>query len=86
MGKNNTVFFGLKNLAIAFIKGYDTQGRPEYETPIKILNAVGFSPSPENSDSEFRADDKLAWSDSQTTGYSGDLEVAKFEDVILQRH
>jgi len=79
----NKVFFGLDKVHIAFIESTTEAGIPTYGTPIRIPGAVNFSPSPENEESTFWADNVKYYMSSQNNGYSGDLEMAKFPDAVI---
>ena len=82
-GDGNKVFYGLSNVHYALLKDDSMSGNPSFEAPIPILGAVGFSPSPDNADGSFFADNRNYFSASKNNGYAGDLEMAKFPDEFL---
>lgn len=73
--ETNKVVFGLENVTI-FPKAGDLQ----WDAPFPLLGAVNLSLSPSGSSSPFYADNKLFYNSVANTGWSGDLEMAKFPD------
>ncbi|WP_101723062.1 major tail protein [Eggerthella timonensis] len=74
---NNTVQFGLSEVAIAMKTGEAT-----YDTPIMIPGAVTLSADPEGSSEKFYADDCTYYSVVTNDGYTGELEVALVPDEV----
>ena len=78
----NTVRYGLKNVVYATIT-YDGS-TITYGTPASIPGAVALVLDPEGDITEFFADDKLYYADSNNNGYSGSLEFADVPDEFLE--
>ena len=76
----NKIQFGLKNVHYA-IWNEDSK---TYETPVAIPGAVNLSLDAEGELNKFYADDMAYYVTNSNTGYSGDLEVARIPDQMLQ--
>lgn len=74
----NKVQFGLKNVHYAVWDGSD------YGTPVAIPGAVNLTLEAEGDMQKFYADDIAYFTTNTNNGYSGDLEVARFPDQMLQ--
>ena len=81
MADSNKVKFGLKNVyyAVATISGSTVT----YGTPTAIKGAVNLSMDAQGDETNFYADDTKYYNVTNNTGYSGDLEVAKFPDSFF---
>lgn len=81
MADANKVKFGLKNVyyAVATISGSTVT----YATPVAIPGAVNLSLDAQGEETNFYADDTKYYNVTNNTGYSGDLEVAKFPDAFM---
>lgn len=74
----NKVLFGMKNIHVGTFteeNGVVTMGAPYHQK-----GAVGFSPEPNDNRNDFYADDIIYWSGYSGEAFSGDLEVAMFDD------
>lgn len=78
MSDSNKVKFGLKN--VHYAKATVTGSTVTYGTPVAIPGAVNLSMDPQGEETNFYADDTKYYNVTNNTGYSGDLEVAKFPE------
>ena len=76
----NKVQFGLKNVHYAVYN--DTEST--YETPVPVPGAVNLSLDAEGDLDKFYADDIAYFVTSANNGYTGDLEIARIPDQMLQ--
>lgn len=77
MADNNKVEFGISNLYIGTYT--DTNGTVTLGTPYHQKGAVSLSLEPEGDSNEFYADNMIYWSGFSDNGFSGSLEVARFD-------
>lgn len=75
--KENKVQFNLKN--VHYARKTDTG----YEKPVKVPGAVSLSLDPQGGVTPFYADGVVYYQSVANNGYSGDLEMARFPDVML---
>ena len=78
MSDSNKVKFGLKN--VHYAKATVTGSTVTYAIPVPIPGAVNLSMDPQGEETNFYADDTKYYNVTNNTGYSGDLEVAKFPE------
>lgn len=78
MADSNKVKFGLKN--VHYSKITISGGVYTYATPVAIPGAVNLSLDAQGEETNFYADDTKYYNVTNNTGYSGDLEVAKFPE------
>lgn len=78
--KENKVQFNLKNVHYAVLKPGET---PEWETPVHIPGAVTLTLDAQGSVTAFYADGIAYYQSVSNTGYSGDLEMARFPDQMM---
>lgn len=82
MADANKVKFGLKNVHYAVAS--EVGGVITYGTPVAIKGAVNLSLDAQGDETNFAADDNAKYYNvTNNTGYSGDLEVAKFPTSFL---
>lgn len=74
----NSVQFGLKNVHYAIM---DQKG--SYQTPVHVPGAVNLTLKEESTVSKYYADDMLYYVSNNGSGYSGDLEMARFTDQMM---
>lgn len=80
--KENKVQFNLCNVHYAVLKNEgDT---PEWETPVKVPGAVTLTLDPQGDVTPFYADGITYYQSVANNGYSGDLEMARYPDQMLQ--
>ena len=77
----NKVEFGISNLYVGTYS-VGTTGTVTMVTPYHQAGAVGFSPSASDSDNIFYADNIPYYTGYSSEAYSGDLEVAMFDDTF----
>lgn len=83
MGKSeNKVQFNLKNVHYAILT--ETEGAPAWDTPVKVPGAVNLSLDPQGDVTPFYADGIVYYQSAANNGYSGDLEMARMPDQMLQ--
>ena len=78
MANENKVQFGLKNVH------YAVRNESGYAAPISVPGAVNLSLDAEGDMQKFYADDVAYFTTNTNNGYSGDLEMARFPDKMLQ--
>lgn len=78
MSDSNKVKFGLKN--VHYAKATVAGSTVTYGPPVAIPGAVNLSMDPQGEETNFYADDTKYYNVTNNTGYSGDLEVAKFPE------
>lgn len=74
----NSVQFGLKNVHYA-----PMQSDGSYGSPVHVPGAVNLTLKEESSVTKYYADDMLYYVSNSGSGYSGDLEMARFIDQML---
>lgn len=77
MADNNKVEFGISDLYIGTYT--DNNGTVTLGTPYHQKGAVSLSLEPEGDSNEFYADNMIYWSGYSDNGFSGSLEVARFD-------
>lgn len=80
MADTNKVKFGLKN--VYYAKATVSGSTVTYATPVAIAGAVNLSMDAQGEETNFYADDTKYYNVTNNTGYSGDLEVAKFPEAF----
>ncbi len=78
MSDANKVKYGLSNVHYAVAT--EVGGVITYGTPVAIKGAVNLSLDAQGDETNFYADDSKYYNTFSNTGYSGDLEVAKFPE------
>lgn len=78
MSSENKVQFGLKDVHYAVRTG------SEFAVPVPVPGAVNLSLDAEGDMQKFYADDVAYFTTNTNNGYSGDLEMARFPDQMLQ--
>ena len=78
MADANKVKFGLSN--VHYAKATESGGVVTFDTPKAIKGAVNLSLDAQGDETNFYADDSKYYNTFSNTGYSGDLEVAKFPE------
>ncbi len=73
----NKVEFGISNLYIGTYT--DTNGTVTLGTPYHQKGAVNLSLEPDGDDNDFYADNVKYWSGFSDNGFTGEIEVAKFD-------
>lgn len=80
--KENKVQFNLKNVHYAIL---NTEGElPTWAAPVHVPGAVTLTLDPQGDVSPFHADGIVFYQSIANNGYSGDLEMARFPDRMLQ--
>lgn len=79
MANTNTVKFGLKGCYYA-VGTLAANGSMTYGTPVALPGAVSLSLEAQGENSPFYADDVIYYMGNSSSGYSGDLELAKIPD------
>ena len=80
---DNKVQFNLKNVHYAVIS-VDETGKVTFATPVAVPGAVTLTLDPQGSVEPFYADGIVYYQSVANNGYSGDLEMARFPDEMLQ--
>lgn len=83
----NKVQFNLKNVHYAILtESLNTSGDPvfTYGTPVHVPGAVSLSLDAEGEVTPFYADGIVYYNAISNNGYTGDLEMARFPDQMLQ--
>lgn len=78
----NKVIFNLKNVHYAILTM--SEGTPSWATPVHVPGAVSLSLDAESTVEPFYADGIAYYNSVSNNGYSGDLEMARFPDKMLQ--
>ena len=78
----NKVQFNLKNVHYAVLTL--TDGVASWANPVAVPGAVSLSLDPHGEVSSFYADGLVYYQSAGENGYSGDLEMARFHDQMLQ--
>lgn len=78
---SSKVKYGLDNVYYA-VKQANTAN--PYVTPVALPGAVSISMDPQFENVKFYADNGVYWQTSATTGYEGELEMAKLPSSFLQ--
>ncbi len=82
MADANKVQFNLKNVHYAMLSVED--GTPAWGTPVPVPGAVTLTLEPQGSSEPFYADGIVYYQSIANNGYSGDLEMARYPDKMLQ--
>lgn len=82
--KGNKVQFNLKNVHYAILKESEEDGAISWDTPVHVPGAVTLALDPEGEMTPFYADGIAYYRSVANNGYSGDLEMAKYPDQMLQ--
>ncbi len=82
MAGENKVQFNLKNVHYAVM--VTTGDTPTWSTPVAVPGAVSLSLDPQGEVSPFYADGIVFYQTVGNNGYSGDLEMARFPDKMMQ--
>lgn len=77
----NKVEFGISNLHVGTYT-VDDQGNVTLGTPYHQKGAVNFAPEQDSENNTFYADNIAYWSEYTEGPFSGDLEVALFDDAF----
>lgn len=78
----NKVQFNLKNVHYALIT--NTNGVISWGTPVHVPGAVTLTLEPQGNTEPFHADGITYYQSIANNGYSGDLEMARFPDKMLE--
>ena len=82
---NNKVQFNLKNVHYSVLTPATVAGEwPTYSEPVAVPGAVTLTLDPQGSVEKFYADGIVYYQAVANNGYSGDLEVARIPDKMLQ--
>lgn len=81
--KGNKVQFNLKNVHYA-LQNDSEEGAISWGTPVHVPGAVTLALDPEGEITPFYADGIAYYRSIANNGYSGDLEMAKYPDQMLQ--
>ena len=81
-GKENKVQFNLKNVYYAVMT--TTGDTPAWSEPVKVPGAVTLSLDPKGDVTPFYADGITYYQSVGNSGYSGDLEMARYPDQMLK--
>lgn len=79
----NKVQFNLKNVHYAVLKN-EEDGTIKWDNPVAVPGAVTLTLDPKGSVEPFYADGVVYYQSVANNGYSGDLEVARIHDQMLQ--
>lgn len=80
-GNENKVQFNLKNVHYAVLTDGES---PTWETPVKVPGAVSLTLDPQGEVTPFYADGIVYYQSVGNNGYSGDLEMARFPDQMME--
>ncbi|HRR77840.1 MAG TPA: phage tail protein [Ruminococcus sp.] len=83
--EKNKVKFGLNKVHWAKINGYDDDGIPTYDTPVRLPGAVNLTIDAEGENENFYADDCVYYIINNNAGYTGDLEIALVTTEFAQQ-
>lgn len=83
MAGKNKVQFNLKNVHYAVLTEGEN-GDVAYDTPVSVPGAVSLSLEPQGEVTPFYADGIAYYQSVANNGYSGDLEMAKYIDQMMQ--
>lgn len=83
MSDKNKVQFNLKNVHYAVLKIAE-DGTISWDVPVAVPGAVTLTLDPQGSVEPFYADGVVYYQSVANNGYSGDLEVARIHDQMLQ--
>lgn len=75
------VKFGISEVHVATF-ATDADGKPTYDTPVKVPGAVSLSIDPQGDESKFHADNGVYYSSMANTGYEATLTIAKLTEYI----
>ena len=78
----NKVQFNLKN--VHYAKMLTSGDIPTWAKPVKVTGAVSLSLDPQGEVTPFYADGIVYYQTVSNNGYSGDLEMARFPDQMMQ--
>lgn len=85
MSGKNKVQFNLKNVHYSVLTpAAEEGGWPTYATPVAVPGAVTLTLEPQGSVDPFYADGIVYYQSETNNGYSGDCEVARMPDQMLQ--
>ena len=76
----NKIKYGLKNVHFATVNTVTTTGEFTYNTPVAFPGAVSLTLSPSGENTPFYADNIVYWVGNGSTGYEGELEMARITD------
>lgn len=76
----NKIKYGLKNVHFATVSTISTTGDWSYNTPVAFPGAVSLTLSGTGENTPFYADNITYWVGNGSTGYEGELEVARVTD------
>lgn len=82
MAGENKVQFNLKNVHYAVMTA--TGDKPAWSKPVAVPGAVSLSLDPQGDVTPFYADGIVYYQTVGNNGYSGDLEMARFPDQMMQ--
>lgn len=81
---NNKVQFNLKNVHYSVLTPGTADKEATYATPVAVPGAVTLTLDPQGSVEPFYADGIVYYQTVANNGYSGDLEVARIPDQMLE--
>lgn len=82
MATENKVLFNIKNVHYALLTS--SEGTTNWATPVHVPGAVSLSLDAESTVEPFYADGIAYYVTVSNNGYTGDLEMARFPDKMLQ--
>lgn len=82
MASENKVQFNLKNVHYALLT--ETDGAASWSTPVHVPGAVSLALDAQGEVTPFYADGIVYYQTVSNNGYSGDLEMARFPDQMMQ--
>lgn len=85
MADRNKVEFGISNIYVGTYTVDATTGAVTLGTPYHQAGAVTLSLDPENESNDFYADNVKYWSGYTDNGFTGSLEVAKYDDEFKKQ-